>query len=119
MTRLMKSLLLASVIAACAPGVAAAASPWSPAQPIAGSEHAGMPHVVFTRAGHGFAAYWTNASAPLRSGALRGAQTTAPGIFGRARTLGRLNLSAVGAYGSDRLIAFGTTGARHPRPAVA
>jgi hypothetical protein len=118
MTRLTKPLLLASVIAACTPG-AAAAAPWSPPRPIAGSDDVGTPHVVFTRAGHGLAAYWTNAASPRRTGTLRGAQTTGPGIFGPARTLGRLNLDALGTYGADRLIAFGTTGARHTRPAVA
>jgi hypothetical protein len=119
MTRLTTSLLLASALVASAPGIAAAAAPWSPAQPIAGTANAGMPHVVFTRAGHGLVAYWTNAAAPRRTGTLRGAQTAGPGIFGPARTLGRLNLTALGTYGSDRVIAFGTTGSRHPRPAVA
>lgn len=118
MNRLTKPLLLASAIAGCAPGVAAAA-PWSPAQLIAGSENAGTPHVVFTRVGHGLAAYWTNRDAPRRTGTLHGASTTSPGAFGPVRTLGRLNLSTLGTYGSDRLIAFGTTGARHPRAAVA
>jgi hypothetical protein len=118
MTRLPKSLLLASVFAACAPG-AAAASSWSPAQPIAGTKNVGMPLVVFTRAGHGLAAYSTNASSPSRTPTLRGAHTTGAAAFGPARNLGRLNLSALGTYGSGRVIAFGTTGARHPRPAVA
>jgi hypothetical protein len=44
MTRLPTSLLVASVIAACTPAVAAA-SPRSPAQPIAGT--VGVPGVAF------------------------------------------------------------------------
>jgi hypothetical protein len=120
MTKLTKPLLLATVIAACTPGIAAAEAPWSAAQPIAGTDNVGMAHVVFTRAGHGLAAYSTVALVrPLRTATLHGAQTTGSGVFGPARDLGRLNLTALGTYGSDRVIAFGTTGARHPRPAVA
>jgi hypothetical protein len=118
MTQLSKLLALASMFAVCVPGIAAAA-PWSPAQPLAGTQDPGAPLVVFTRAGHGLAAYSTNRFSPLRTATVRGAQTTTTGEFGPARDLGRLNLSALGTYASNRLIAFGTTGARHPRCAVA
>jgi hypothetical protein len=36
-----------------------------------GSENAGAPHVVFTRAGHGLAVYWTNRHAPAHGHAAR------------------------------------------------
>jgi hypothetical protein len=87
MTRRPKSLLLASVFAACAPGSAAASS-WSPAQPIAGTKNVGMPLVVFTRAGHGLAAYSTNASSPSRTPTLRGAHKTGRRLSDRRATWG-------------------------------
>lgn len=114
----VRATLIAVLALLAVPAAAHAAPPWSPPQPIAGSTE-GAPQLVFTASGRGLALTWSNQDAPMRTGVLTGAFSEGAGPFGPARVLGRLNLVALRTYGRDRLVAFGTTGSRHLRPAVA
>jgi hypothetical protein len=122
MPRSLRSLLLATLVSLAAPVAATAAPPWSAPLPIGGTAGAaGTPAVVFTAAGHGLAAYSTvEFSLPLvHATTLHASASTGGAAFGPVRTLApRLSLRSLATYGSDHVIAFGTTGLRHPRPAV-
>jgi hypothetical protein len=114
--RLRSLAILPLLLAAAGPAAASAAPPWSPPQPIPGSDDA-FPRLAFTGNGQA-AATWTGGGGgfPLVTPGAR----FAAGRFEPTRPLADgARLDLLGGYGRDRLLGAGTRGDREPRAVVA
>ncbi len=111
-------LLLPVLLLLLLPAGAQAAAPWSAPAPIPGSGPS-FPSLGVSGNGAALAAWSEGGALGTGTPHLLGASEPPGGAFGAARELGRLSLTGLATYGSDRVVALGTTGNEHPRAAVA
>jgi len=115
----MSRLLLPALLLALAlPAAAHAAAPWSAPTPIPGTGPS-FPRLGVSGNGTAIAAWSEGGALGTGMPHLLGASQPASAPFGAARQLGRLSLTGLATYGSDRVVALGTSGNEHPRAAVA
>jgi hypothetical protein len=115
----MSRLLLPTLLLVLAlPAAADAAPPWSAPTPIPGTGPS-FPSLVVSGNGTALAAWSEGGALGTGTPHLLGASQPEGAAFGAAKQLGRLSLTGLATYGSERAVALGTTGNEHPRAAVA
>jgi hypothetical protein len=115
----MSRLLLPALLLLLAlPTAADAAPPWSASTPIPGSGPS-FPSLVVSGDGTALAAWSEGGALGTGTPHLLGASQPEGAAFGAENQLGRLSLTGLATYGTDRAVALGTTGNEHPRAAVA
>jgi hypothetical protein len=115
----MSRLLLPALLLVLAlPTAARAAPPWSAPAPIPGTGPS-LPSLGVSGDGTAIAAWSEGGALGTGTPRLLAASQPAGAPFGTARQVGRLSLTGLATYGSDRVVALGTTGNEHPRAAVA
>ena len=99
------------------PTAADAAAPWSAPTPIPGTGPS-FPSLGVSGNGTAIAAWSEGGALGTGTPHLCRRVPACGRAFGAARELGRLSLTGLATYGSDRVVALGTTGNEHPRAAV-